>query len=191
MRLLGLALGLALGAGLAAGCSVGKDAVVQGSSFEFVSPGGKTELFYPEDQRKPLPDVTGDSLTAPGTPLHVSDYPGKVVVLNIWGQWCGPCRAEAPELETVYARTKPAGVQLLGIDVRDERSAAQDFVHANGLTYPSIFDPYGRSLLGLAGYPRNVVPLTIVLDRQHRVAAVYLERVTASLLLPELRTLTG
>jgi thiol-disulfide isomerase/thioredoxin len=183
-----LALVLA-GAMLLAGCAVGKDAVVQGSDFSFVSPGGKTEIFYPVAQRQALPDLSGDSLSQPGQQIHVSDFAGKVVVLNIWGQWCGPCRAEAPELSTVFDQTRADGVQLLGIDVRDVRDAALDFVHDNGISYPSIFDPAGRSLLALTGYPRNVVPSTIVLDQQHRVAAVYLERVTASVLLPEVRTL--
>jgi thiol-disulfide isomerase/thioredoxin len=184
------ALALLAGTAVLTGCAVGKDAVVQGSDFSFVSPGGKLEIFYPEAQRQVLPNLSGDSLEQENKQIHVSDFPGKVVVLNIWGQWCGPCRDEAPELSTVFRQTKADGVQLIGIDVRDERSAALDFVHDNQISYPSIFDPAGRSLLALTGYPRSVVPSTIVLDRQHRVAAVYLERVTASMLLPEVRTLT-
>jgi thiol-disulfide isomerase/thioredoxin len=174
---------------LVSGCAVGKDAVVQGSDFSFVSPGGKLEITYPQSQRKPLPDLSGESLAQPGTQIHLSDYPDKIVVLNIWGQWCGPCRDEAPELSNVFKQEKANGVQLLGIDVRDTRSQALDFVHNNQISYPSIFDPPGRSLLALANYPRNVVPSTIVLDRLHRVAAVYLEPVTADKLLPELTSL--
>jgi thiol-disulfide isomerase/thioredoxin len=83
---------------------------------------------------------------------------GQVVVVNIWGSWCGPCRVEAPELEIVHQQTQASGVRFLGIDVRDLRSAAEDFVTAHGVTYPSIFDPPGRSLLALQSYPRNVVP---------------------------------
>jgi thiol-disulfide isomerase/thioredoxin len=188
-RLAILVLALCALAGSVAGCAVGKDAVVQGSDFEFVSPGGKLQIFYPVAQRQVLPNLSGPSLEDPNQQIHVSDYPDKVVVLNIWGQWCGPCRDEAPELSTVFQQTKASGVQLVGIDVRDARSAALDFVHDNQISYPSIFDPAGRSLLSLSGYPRSVVPSTIVLDRQHRVAAIYLERVTASMLLPEVRTL--
>jgi thiol-disulfide isomerase/thioredoxin len=190
-RLLALcALAVVAGTALLSGCAVGKDAVVQGSDFSFVSPGGKLEIFYPAAQRQTLPDLSGDSLRQEGTQIHLSDFPGKVVVLNIWGSWCGPCRDEAPELSTVFDREKAKGVQLLGIDVRDDRGSASDFVQNNQISYPSIFDPAGRSLLALKGYPRNVVPSTIVLDRRHRVAAVYLERVTASKLLPELTTLS-
>ncbi len=75
-------------------------------------------------------------------------------------------------------------MQFLGVDVRDDRQAAADFVRSRGVTYPSIFDPPGRSLLALSGYPRNAVPSTIVLDRQHRVAAVFLTAVLASDLQP-------
>jgi thiol-disulfide isomerase/thioredoxin len=185
-KLLGVALA---GMVLLAGCTVGKDAVVQGSDFSFVSPGGQLEIHYPVAQRQALPDLSGDSLANPGTAIHVSDFAGKVVVLNLWGQWCGPCRAEAPELSAVYDQTRANGVQLLGIDLRDARSAALDFVHNNSISYPSIFDPAGRTLLALNGYPRTVVPSTIVLDQKGRVAAVYLEPVTASILLPEVRTL--
>jgi hypothetical protein len=68
--------------------------------------------------------------------------------------------------------------------VRDSRSAASDFVRAYGLTYPSIYDPPGRTLFALRDIPRSVVPLTVVLDRQHRVAAVYLREISAADLLP-------
>jgi thiol-disulfide isomerase/thioredoxin len=167
------------------GCSAGKNAVDQDSSYVFVAPGGKTRLFYdpPVTRGKP-PKITGDSLTAPETQIGPFDYPGQVVVVNIWGSWCAPCRAESPELEQVYRQTKASGVQFLGIDVRDTRSAAQDFLYDYGITYPSIFDPPARSLLVLQGYPRNVVPSTLVLDREHRVAAVFLQAMTAAQLLP-------
>jgi thiol-disulfide isomerase/thioredoxin len=161
---------------LLSACSAGKDAVAQGSTFEFVSPGGQTKIFYdPPPTRGVAPELSGEDLMEPGKQIRLSDYAGKVVVLNIWGSWCGPCRAEMPELQRVYDQTKDTGVQFLGIDVRDEpRTAPQDFIRDRGVTYPSIYDPPGRSLLALKGYPRNVVPSTIVLDRQHRVAAIFL-----------------
>jgi hypothetical protein len=64
------------------------------------------------------------------------------------------------------------------VDIRDSTpDAARDFAQGAGITYDSIYDPPGRVLMRLQGYPRNVVPSTIVLDRQHRVAAVYLTRI--------------
>jgi thiol-disulfide isomerase/thioredoxin len=179
------------GATLLAGCATGNDAVDQGDTFSFVSPGGQSQIFYPVADRKPLPELAGDSLTQPGTTIGLDTYPGDVIVLNIWGSWCGPCRAEAPQLVQLANQTRASGVRVLGIDVRDERSAAQDFVHDYQINYPSIFDSAGRTLLALRNYPRSVVPSTIILDSQHRVAAVYLESVLAGQLLPRLQQLAA
>lgn len=160
---------------LVAGCSTGKDAVDQGQgTFQFTAPGGQTHIDYTDQQRQPLKELSGDSLLLDGQQVKLSDYAGKIVVINIWGAWCGPCRLEAPQLQQVYAETKDQGVQVMGVDVRDDRSAALDFYHNAKLDYPSIFDPPGRSLLVLQGYPRTTTPSTLVLDRQHRVAWVSL-----------------
>lgn len=166
-------------------CSTGTDAVVRGTEFRFVSPGGQTEIFYDEADRQQIPELSGEDLMNEGEEIAVSDFAGDVVVLNVWGAWCPPCRVEAPELQKLYDDKKAEGVTVLGIDVRDEnRAAPQDFVRDTGLTYPSIYDPPGRSLLALKGYPRSVVPSTIVLDSRHRVAAVFLRDLLAEDLVP-------
>jgi thiol-disulfide isomerase/thioredoxin len=170
-----------VGLALLTGCSSGSG---DDGGFQFVAPGGQTQISYPQAQRRPLAPVAGDSLLAAGQPISSAQSRGQVVVVNIWGSWCGPCRGEAPALEQVAAASAPRGVAFLGVDVRDDRDAAADFVRSRGITYPSIFDPPGRSLLVLSGYPRNAVPSTIVLDRAHRVAAVFLTAVLASDLQP-------
>ena len=170
-----------VGLALLAGCSSG---TADDGGFRFVAPGGQTQISYPEAQRRPLAPITGDSLLAEGQSISSAQDKGQVVVVNIWGSWCGPCRGESPALEQVAAASAPRGVAFLGVDVRDDRQAAADFVRSRGVTYPSIFDPPGRSLLVLSGYPRNAVPSTIVLDRAHRVAAVFLTAVLASDLQP-------
>ncbi|HEY4419728.1 MAG TPA: TlpA disulfide reductase family protein [Pseudonocardia sp.] len=172
---------------LVAGCSTTKDAVDEGTNFEFVAPGGQTTILYdPPSSRGRAPAISGPSLLHDGQTVGVSDYHGKVVVLNIWGSWCGPCRAEAPELQSLQEQT---GAAVLGIDVRDDRSAATDFVRDRSITYDSIFDPPGRSLAALSGYPRNTVPSTIVIDPQGRVAAVYLTSIRVSELAPLVKRL--
>ncbi|MFF0489640.1 TlpA disulfide reductase family protein [Nocardia sp. NPDC003482] len=170
-----------------AGCSTGKDAVATGGTFDFVSPGGKTEIFYdPPASRGTIGHLSGPDLMTDGKTVSVDDFPNQVVVLNIWGQWCGPCRAEAPALEKVYEQSKARGVTLLGINVRDTRQdKARDFVISNHIGYPSIYDPEMRSLLALGGkFPTSVIPTTLVLDRAHRVAAVYLRPLLAEDLQP-------
>jgi thiol-disulfide isomerase/thioredoxin len=170
------------------GCSTGTDAVARGGEFEFVSPGGQTKIFYdPPENRGKIGALSGESLLDAGRTISLDDFEGKVVVLNVWGSWCGPCRAEADDLQRVADATAADGVGLLGIDVRDSREAAADFVRDRGLTWQSIYDPPGRSLLALHGYPRNVVPSTVVLDRGHRVAAVFLQTLLTDDLLPVVR----
>ncbi|KQH78284.1 alkyl hydroperoxide reductase [Mycobacterium gordonae] len=173
-------------AGLLTGCS-GRDAVAQGGTFEFVSPGGKTDILYdpPQSRGRPGP-LSGPSLTDPSRTLSLNDFPGQVVVINVWGQWCGPCRAEIGQLQRVYDATRDSGVSFLGIDVRDNsREAAQDFVNDRHVTFPSIYDPPMRTLIAFGGkYPTTVIPSTLVLDRQHRVAAVFLRELLAEDLLP-------
>lgn len=167
------------------GCAVGQDAVATGTTFTFVAPGGQTRIFYdPPAQRGTVVGLSGENLLIPGATIGIEDFQGQVVVLNVWGTWCGPCRDEMPDLQLAHEQLRSMGGTVLGIDVRDDRDAARDFVRDRGITYPSIFDPPGRSLLALRGFPRNTVPSTIVLDRQHRVAAVLLTTVRISELLP-------
>jgi thiol-disulfide isomerase/thioredoxin len=175
-----------------AGCSTSKDAVETGQDFTFVAPGGQTTILYdPPSSRGTLRALSGESLLHPGTTTGLDALPGRVVVLNIWGSWCGPCRAEASDLEFVGRQTAAAGVSVLGLDVRDDRAAATDFVRDRGISYDSVFDPPARTLVALRGYPRNTVPSTIVLDRQHRVAAVYLTAIRVPELIPLVQRLAA
>ena len=160
----------ALAVGLT-GCSTGHDAVAQGGSFEFVAPGGRTDIFYDPP----------------------ADFAGEVVVINVWGQWCGPCRTEIDQLQQVYDATRSQGVAFLGVNVRDNnRDAAVDFITDRRITFPSIYDPAMRTMIAFGGrYPTTVIPSTVVLDREHRVAAVFLRELLAEDLQPVVERLAA
>ncbi|BCL15165.1 TlpA family protein disulfide reductase [Micromonospora sagamiensis] len=121
------------------------------------------------DRRGTAPKVTGELLG--GGSYDLAQDRGKVVVINFWGSWCNPCRAEADDLEKTYQATKGAEVTFLGINVTDSRDKAKAFEKNFGVTYPSLFDPPGRTALDFDIAP-NAIPATIVLDREGRIAAV-------------------
>lgn len=169
-----------------AGDTAGTDAVAVGGTFQFHSPGGQMDIFYEEDERQPLNQISGDSLMEEGTEINLSDFEGQVVVLNAWGQWCAPCRSESDDLQLIHEELQAAGDAdgpagtVLGINVRDySREIAQDFANDNGLTYPSIYDPPFMTAAQLGGVPASVIPTTIILDKQHRPAALFLREITA------------
>lgn len=161
--------------------SASRNAVAVGGTFNFYSPGGETEIFYEESERAPVGDFSGPDLMNLDHELALSDFAGQVVVLNAWGQWCAPCRAEVDDLQEAHEALQPAGGTVLGINVKDPNEVlAQDFKKDNGVTYPSIYDPPFRSAIALGGIPTSVIPTTVVLDKQHRPAAVFLRAVTAT-----------
>ncbi|WP_432146396.1 TlpA family protein disulfide reductase [Streptomyces sp. bgisy084] len=123
-------------------------------------------------QRQPAPELSGESTT--GKKLDVADYKGKVVILNVWGSWCGPCIAEAPNFAKVANETKDKGVQFLGINTRDsEKSQATSFEEEHKVPYPSLFDPTGRLMLRFPKGSLNPqsIPSTIAIDRHGKIAA--------------------
>ena len=125
----------------------------------------------PPAERKTPGVVEGETLE--GKPLALDDFEGRVVVLNVWGSWCPPCRKEAPILGEAARELDKRDVVFVGINTRD---ASQDqglaFQRRYDVPYPSLFDPSGRTLLAFAGTLNpSAIPSTVVLDEQGRVAA--------------------
>ncbi|WP_327067476.1 TlpA family protein disulfide reductase [Kitasatospora sp. NBC_01250] len=126
----------------------------------------------PLANRKPAPAISGKDLE--NKQVALSDYTGKIVVINIWGSWCSPCRKEAAGLEQSYQKYKDQGVEFLGINTRDtDPTNARQFEANQGITYPSIYDPDGTQILKFPKGSLNpqTIPTTMVVDRQGRLAA--------------------
>ena len=132
----------------------------------------------PPDLRKELPTVSGPVLGSNQT-ISTQDYRGKVVVINVWGSWCPPCRKEAPDLQSASVETKDVA-QFVGITSKDyDPAPAEAFVRSFDITYPSIYDPTGKVLLAFAGdLPPSAIPSTMIIDREGRLAVRVLSEVS-------------
>ncbi|WP_413757680.1 TlpA family protein disulfide reductase [Streptomyces sp. MMBL 11-3] len=122
--------------------------------------------------RAQAPELSGKTID--GKQLDVADYKGKVVVLNVWGSWCGPCRLEAKNFVKVSEDLKDRGVQFVGINTRDTSTTpALAFEKAYGVEYPSLYDPTGKLMLRFEKGTLNpqAIPSTLVLDRDGKVAS--------------------
>ena len=122
--------------------------------------------------REEAPDISG--ATPEGGQVKLSDYRGKVVVLNLWGSWCSACRTEAPGLQGLWEKYQGQDVQFLGINTRDNDPAnAVAFEKNKGITFPSIYDPDGTQILRFpkGNLSPQAIPTTMVIDRDGRIAA--------------------
>jgi thiol-disulfide isomerase/thioredoxin len=146
-----------------------------GASASSASADNVTTKLYAAGDRPPAPAIS-EQLLSGGT-FSLASERGKVVVLNFWGSWCGPCRAEAADLESTY---KATGAAFIGVNVNDEQDAADAFISARGITYPSVFDPAGRVMLAYRNVPPSDVPSTLVIDASGKIAALHLGPVTAA-----------
>ncbi|TQN33121.1 thiol-disulfide isomerase/thioredoxin [Haloactinospora alba] len=157
-----------------AGCSGSEDSPATDSGNDdgntrYIEGDGSTTSFAP-DEREPAPDVEGETLD--GETVSLDDYEGTVLVLNMWASWCGPCRAESDALNEVYTDHKGDGVDFLGVNIKDDRTAAESFEENQGIDYPSLYDQPGRIPQAFRDtVPPKAIPSTLVLDRQGRIAA--------------------
>ena len=140
------------------------------SSEGFVA-GDGTLTVLPVEQRPVAPMIAGTTLD--GEPWASStDSQRRVIVYNVWGSWCAPCRAEAPALVAASKRTAGKAV-FVGINTRDlDKAAPQAFVLAFDVPYVNLYDPDGALLLEFSGQlPPSAIPSTLLVDPDGRVAA--------------------
>ncbi|MFE9393316.1 TlpA family protein disulfide reductase [Streptomyces sp. NPDC006784] len=164
-----LAAGIAAGALLLSACGEEQTGSSSGDT-KFVQGTGEITK-VPKSRRSSVPDLAGPSVD--GKRLKLSDFKGKVIVLNVWGSWCSPCRAEAPNLAKVARDTEDQGVQFVGINTRDlDKANAKAFERNYDIDYPSFYDPSGKLILK---FPKNTlspqaIPSTLILDKDGKVA---------------------
>ena len=163
-----LALGASLALAACEGGAIGQSTAASNGQ-SFVSGSAGTTV-YGATSGPAAPRVTGTLLS--GEKFGLAQYRGYVVVLNFWGSWCTPCRAEAPSLAQLARHFTPRGVRFLGVDIRDSPATAEAFQSRFGISYPSLNDPGDEIALDFrATVPPAGIPTTLVIGRSGRIAA--------------------
>ena len=137
----------------------------------FVTTDLSVKVLAPAEREAPLGEVGGQ--TVDGKRVDLADYAGKVVVMPVWGAWCGPCRKEAPGLALASRDLAGKGVVFLGINSRDRNKVdVRSFIERVRIPYDSIYDEDGQTLLAFRGtLPPLAIPAVVVIDADGRVAA--------------------
>ena len=115
------------------------------------------------------PDFTLRSMTRPN--LRLAEQRGRVVMVNFWATWCGPCRQEMPQLDKLYQKYKSSGFVLLGVNVDDDVRKAAEVAAKLGVTFPVLLDT-DKAVSKL--YDLSTMPSTVLIDRDGKVR--YLHR---------------
>ena len=120
------------------------------------------------------PDFT--TTTDDGQPLRLSDFRGQVVLLNFWATWCGPCRIEMPEFESLFAQRAAEGFTVLAVNNAESAATVQAFRAEMGLGFPLALDPDAaiQSRYGILNYPS-----TFLLDRAGIIRSRHFGALTA------------
>ncbi|MBW3635564.1 MAG: TlpA family protein disulfide reductase [Armatimonadetes bacterium] len=114
--------------------------------------------------------LTGVALD--GKPRSIAGYRGKVVLIDFWATWCGPCVAEIPTVLNNYQKYKAQGFDVLGVSLDEDKKALTDFVKARKLPWPQLFDGKGWKTANATRYGVRGIPFTLLIGRDGKIAAV-------------------
>ena len=114
------------------------------------------------------PDFTLHAMSGPD--MRLQQQRGRVVMVNFWATWCGPCRQEMPQLNRLYEKYKSSGFVLLGVNVDDDTAKAAEVAAKLGVTFPVLLDTE-KSVSKL--YDVSTMPSTMIIDRDGKVRYVH------------------
>ena len=129
----------------------------------------------PVEDRRPVPDLTLPVIAVEGVDgpaeLSLADLRGRVVIVNFWASWCGPCRIEQPDLNAAAELLPSDEVVIVGVNIEDTEANALAHLREFAVPYPSLSDPVNDLAGRFDGIGARTIPTTLFLDREGRVAA--------------------
>ncbi len=119
---------------------------------------------------KPAPEFSVEAIAnVPGKPrLSLSELHGKVVILDFWATWCGPCRAQSPVLDSLQRKFQDRGLMVVGMNTNDGEGNAKEWAASHGVVYPIVYD---QNDAVAHGYNVNSFPTLFVIDREGKIVA--------------------
>jgi peroxiredoxin len=135
----------------------------------------------PGEVGSPAPDFSLEDTA--GRTVTLGDYRGKVVLINFWATWCLPCRAEMPELESIYRARRGDGFEVVAIDLQESDAEVQPFMEELGLTFPALLD---RDGFVSRAYRARALPSSFLVDRQGTIRYVKIGPLTFDTISEEL-----
>lgn len=118
--------------------------------------------------------------TTTGGELRLSDLRGRFVLVNFWASWCGPCRAETPELQRLAEATQAGRLTIVGVNQQETREQAAEFAAQFGVTYPLVLDRTGEVSIGYS--VGRGLPVSLLIDPSGKVVRIYLGEMSADAL---------
>lgn len=106
-----------------------------------------------------------------GTPQKLSDQKGKIVLIDFWASWCGPCRKANPGLVSLYSKYKDKGFEIFGVSIDDEKKAWKKAIAADGITWKQVNSPGGWDGPVALEWKLEQIPASFLLDQQGKVIA--------------------
>lgn len=113
--------------------------------------------------QKPIAPVDFELQNLAGEKVKLSSLKGRVVFLNFWATWCGPCRSEMPSMQRMYEKLHDEGLEILAVDLQEEKSLVERFAKELSLKFPILLDSAGA--VG-AQYNARAIPTTYLFDRK-------------------------